>query len=533
MVQRIKHHLQIPRPPDPEKYGYRLEIDGTTIYDTQNNASSGRPKNNSIISQTHASRLLVGFGKGQPTRGQVARAYLSNIGEKITSTYAYFGGFEGQGNLTKQVILPAGIDTVQSICLEYDAGAGFHLKIDGATVSDTFPESPGNMEAEYKCVTNPGAYIPPGYGGLHNFTLTFDGSDISSQYIGGGYIKVTYNTSEFSETADNGTSRYYFPGIEGLINLYSSLYVPGISLNTMEMHLRFDNNYTTYLNIGNTEVFDTKDENSRKFCNITENRTYTCDFSNTNLSAIFGGYPSSMAQNTIPLRMGVRDITTQIAGIDSADVVLITDLSGSMNDAVGSNNPGTNRNCLDPKLYNDTTSRIALAKCLDVQFIDQILNSSINATNNRVGLVGFTTDADTYYVPLTRDNATLKSEVNDYTANGGTCVCCAINRATQLLNAPITEYATLVNSTGWKYKAYSDCGDNCDPTTVSGSCNITSGNWKALSYNDTLWGTTNLPYNNDDALDTVVYFRRYFNISSIPPGNITLTVRNKKGLNAT
>jgi len=41
----------------PKKYGYRLEIDGTTIYDTQNNASSGRPKNNSIISQTHASRL--------------------------------------------------------------------------------------------------------------------------------------------------------------------------------------------------------------------------------------------------------------------------------------------------------------------------------------------------------------------------------------------------------------------------------------------------------------------------------------------
>ena len=522
----------------PRIYGYRLEIDGAPVYDSTSNSSSGRPGNrSSITSQTHSSRLLVGFGKGMPTRGQVARAYLSNIGEKVTSEYSYFGGFEGQGNLTKKVELPAGMDTIRSICLEYDAGDNFNLAIDGSSVPASFVKSPGAMAAVYQCVSNPTSYISPGFGGTHNFTITFTGGDMSTQYIGGGYIKIEYNTSEFDESPDTGISRYNFPGINGLINLYSSFYVPGTPLNSMSMHLRFDNNYSTYLDIGNTEVLDTQDGNSTKFCTIwNSNRSYTCDIPNANLSQMFGGYPSSMSQNTIPLRMGVRNITALISGIDNADVVLITDLSGSMNYETGSDTSGgEDRSCTDADLYDSDTSRISLARCLDEQFIDAILNNTINATHNRLGLVGFSTDADVYYIPLTQDNATLKAEVGTYSAGGGTCLCCAINRAMQLLNVDETVIIPM-ESAGWKHRDMRSgswshyCGSYCSPisTYTASTCNIS--NWYGLTYNDAAWSTISLPdsYSTNHA---VAYYRKRFNLSApgAPGGNTTLLIANQNG----
>jgi hypothetical protein len=523
----------------PRIYGYRLEIDGLPVYDSTGNTSSGRPANSSITSQTHSSRLLVGFGRGMPTRGQVARAYLSNIGEKVTSTYSYFGGFEGQGDLTKKVELPDGMDTINSICLEYDAGDNFNLAIDGNIVPATFSKSPGNMAAAYQCVSNPTSYIPPGFGGTHNFTITFTGSDLSNQYMGGGYIKIEYNTSEFDELPDTGVSRYNFPGIDGLINLYSSFYVPGAPLNSMSLHLRFDNNYSTYLNIGNTEVLDTDDTNNREFCSISsDNRSYNCDIPDANLSQMFGGshpYSAALSQNTIPLRMGVRNISALIAGIDNADVVLITDMSGSMDYEIGADTSGGhNRSCTDPDLYDTDTSRIALARCLDSQFIDAILNNSINATHNRVGLVGFSTDADVYYVPLTKDNATLKGEVNSYSAGGGTCLCCAINRAIKLLNIDETVIIPM-ESSNWKHKDVRNgsssqwCGNTCNPAgTYVGSCNIL--NWYGTTYNDAAWSTINLPdsYHTDHA---VAYYRKRFNLSApgAPGGNTTLLIANQNG----
>ncbi|MEA3254731.1 MAG: VWA domain-containing protein [Candidatus Altiarchaeota archaeon] len=417
----------------PERFGYRLVIDDTDVlYDSDSDPDSDRPPDATASSKTHSTRLLVGYGSGLPTRGHVARAFLTNIREKTTSSYTYFGGFVGQGNLTKIITLPDGMDTVQSICLEYAAGDNFNLDIDGTPVPVVFPKSSGNMTANWQCVSNPDSYIPGG--GNHTFNIIFLGDDIIYQYIGGGFIRVTYNTSEFNTSKETGESYYEFPGIEGLINLYSSFYVPGV-LNSMDMHLKFYNNYSTYLTMGDVRVFDTRNNESREFCTINNNE-YTCDIPDTNLSGILndGGldYVLDLSEQTIPLRMGVENITaTNVIGF--ADVILITDLSRSMNWRIGynDNTSGAIRLCDDPSLYKNDTRRVSLAKCLDKEFIDLILNIS----GNRVGLVGFNESAYASH-SLTDDKNDLINEVNNYqdSPSGGTCACCAINKAINLLD---------------------------------------------------------------------------------------------------
>ncbi|MBN2250891.1 MAG: VWA domain-containing protein [Candidatus Altiarchaeota archaeon] len=418
----------------PERYGYRLVIDETNvIYDSDVDPESKRPKESDSETGTHSSRLLVGYATGMPTRGHVARAFLTNIREKTTSTYAYFGGFEGQGNLTKKITLPEGTDTVQSICLEYNSGDDFILDIDGADVPVIFPRSPMNMSAVWQCVDNPEGFIASGGAGTHTFGITFTGPDYRYQYIAGGFIKVTYNTSELDTASETGVIRYDLPGIEGMMNLYSSFYVPGV-LNSMNLHTKFYNNYSSYITIGDVKIFDTRENSSREFCSISDNE-YTCDIPADNLSQMLtnGGlsYSADLSEKTIPLRMGVENISGS-QGLGLADVILITDLSGSMEWRIGYNDAvnGVVRDCDSGSLYDDDTRRISLAKCLDKDFVNTILNT----TGNRIGLVGFNNNAYSWQ-PLTDDKNALINAINNYpnSPSGGTCVCCAINKAIELV----------------------------------------------------------------------------------------------------
>ncbi len=57
---------------------------------------------------------------------------------------------------------------------------------------------------------------------------------------------------------------------------------------------------------------------------------------------------------------------------------------------------------------------------------DVILNNS----DNRAGLVGYSDSAaESDYHELSNDGVSLKSKVDDWEADGGTCICCGINRA--------------------------------------------------------------------------------------------------------
>ncbi len=425
----------------PENIGYRVTIDNIPLYDSDEDQNSNRIHESDSVSKTHSSRLLVGYGRGRPTVGQVARAFLTRIREKETSTYGYFGGFVGQGNLTKIIELPSSIDQVRRICMEYESGSSFELWIDGSNA--------GSISSG-ECVPNPENYISDG--GNHTFKIIFSGNDLSEQYIGGGYIKITYNTSEMDTSPETGTEYYHFPGIEGLINLYSSFYVPGI-LNSMEVHLRFLNNYTTYLTIGDKRVLEI---NGR-------NETQTVHLDDKNLSML--DY-TQLSMQTVPLRLGIQNIshTTNVTG--NADVILITDLSGSMEQCVDSNNY-----CSYPN------RRIDLAKELDKEFVDIILNG----TGNRVGLVSFYgigLRAYTSYEDLTTDRNYLKTKINQYSAKGGTCICCAINKAYEILEEQSNESRQkfiVVMSDGIPSH---NCGSGCKGTKTSAkSSDISCYGW--------------------------------------------------------
>jgi hypothetical protein len=173
-------------------------------------------------------------------------------------------------------------------------------------------------------------------------------------------------------------------------------------------------------------------------------------------------------------------------------------------------------------LYENDTKRISLAKCLDKDFVDTILN----ATGNKVALVGFTSSADTYH-ELSDDKTSLINHINNYpdSPTGGTCVCCAINRAIQLL-----QEGTLVIPAGsgnWRREVYVNCGTDCDPTILVG---CTPVNWETNAFDDSSWNTVSLPTDEGAWLKTVVYYRKHFILSSDVSADGTLYLRNKRGV---
>ena len=130
-----------------------------------------------------------------------------------------------------------------------------------------------------------------------------------------------------------------------------------------------------------------------------------------------------------------------------ADVVLITDVSGSMGwrfdaDWVA----GTPRQCDDPNLQDPSTERLSVAKCLDKDFVHEILNIS----GNEMGLVSYYSVTDSVD-PLTTDELSLNNSIDAYSAGGGTCICCGINSAKDELikNLKVTQ---IINSgSNWNY----------------------------------------------------------------------------------
>ena len=396
----------------PPNMGYRVTVDETVIYDSDEDNTSNRIRESDSTTKTYASRLLVGYAAGLPTVGHIARSFLTNILEKETSEYAYFGGFVGQGNLTRSLILPASMDSVKQAYVEMAAGSEFELFVDDLSCGTFTPSLIGeNITANIKeYILTPGNCFSSGD---NEIEIRFTGSDLSEQYIGGGFVRVTYNTSEMDTSPASNTDRYYFSGIDGLINLYSSFYVPGI-LNSMTIHLEFLNNYTTYLTVGDTSVLNTSGSESNQ----------TFDLNDTYLQGVFGGYPAIFSENTIPIRMGLENVSyiTNVTG--NADVILITDLSGSMSWCLdGETKPWK---CTD--VNGSNPQRLELAKKLDKEFVDIILNGS----GNRLGLVSYSTSLGITH-DLSTNPLSLKTQIDLYSAGGGTCVCCALRQARLML----------------------------------------------------------------------------------------------------
>jgi len=109
----------------PNSIGYRLTIEDELISESTGFSIE------EASDITHSSRLLVGYGKGLPVLGNVARAFLTGVKDKSTSSYAYFGGFVGEGNITRIVRDIPGDANITNISLELSVGSNFDLAING------------------------------------------------------------------------------------------------------------------------------------------------------------------------------------------------------------------------------------------------------------------------------------------------------------------------------------------------------------------------------------------------------------------
>ena len=307
----------------PENLGYEVSMDGTSV------AKRDKPVKSLLsVSKTTVS----GYAIGKPVEGYTARAYLEKILGKNTASYFYFGGFVGQGNLTA-IIRDIPLDaSISSIYIEGSFGSNFTLYINKSFCGIFNKSSTGYFAVDSFLITDGNCLnkINKGYGNETAFDFNFTSSDINLKFIGGGYIKVTYDTTEFASPRSN-VYRYYFPGIYGLINLYDSFYLPGTLNETlgMRIHLHYYNNLTAggvgvpmFLNIGGIEVNRT---------NATHEQII--DLSFENISEKFGGKDNlirNVSNRTVPIRFGSEEFQAY-GGVGLADAVLITDISGSMN----------------------------------------------------------------------------------------------------------------------------------------------------------------------------------------------------------
>jgi len=369
--------------------------------------------------------LISGIEEAKPKEGYSSRALLSAINSKSVFSYAYFGGLVGQGNITQFFSLPQNYSAITEAYLEVDSDSNFSLSINGH-YAGTYPSgcSGGGFMRPYKCYINSSyfSFFSPGFN-----RAKFSFNNLSTAYLSSGFIRVKTTTIDLNysdvsyDSSTNIASRTeYFPGVDYVINIYSSFYVPG-SLNNMEIFLNYTTELPLFMNIGGTVVYYSENQG---------NVVATLD--NSTLSSLLNY--SFLSDKTIPIKIGhyALNETDNVTG-GNADIILITDLSGSMKWRIGDDTelPGNVRTCDNPDLYHkDDTRRVSLAKCLDKEFIDIVMNFS----GNRIWLVDFTDLANYYY---SSSATALKNYVeNNYPNNpsGGTCICCAINMAYNLLN---------------------------------------------------------------------------------------------------
>lgn len=475
-------------------YDYKSDSP-TSIY-----PSAGIPLNKK--SGTAVFRLISGYKENSNRTGFVSRAFVSGAVKK-TQSYAYFGGFEGNGNITKLLVLPSAIEAINEIYMEMDVPSNFTLYINGVpsgiyNITNRIPLRANNW-------TVPSAYNANLVPGSNNLTIGF--TDINSAYVGGGFIRVKYNTSVM-DTADlkmnpdkNITGRYSFPGIDGIINIYSSFYVPG-ALKSLGAQIHYASNYTVYLILGNTTIY----ENS---ANTTENIYLNSSY----LSSILN---YSNFFQTMPIRFGTKNISGLTK---NSDIVLITDFSGSMKKAIDDDTKiaSNNIDCSNLTRYPDTR-KYQLAKCLDYSFVNTVLNN----TGNSLWPVFIQSDNIESYGGNPQDAAAINNSISSYNQGDGyTCLACALNRAYNILNSTAgngkRKFVILMTDGVPTHCASGSCTSNssvygtqwcqgyCDTQGGGGSCNYQGCADNACSnpINNTLYAANRSFIDLDITINTI------------------------------
>jgi len=469
----------------------KLEIDEETIY-----SSCGTSSDELAVS----SRIESGYAPGETSYGYAAGAKLLNA-RRIDSTFLYFGGYVGEGNITGIMELPQ-FDEITEAYMEMNVNSNFTLFINGNYSGSYINGSAGggNMTADKWIVCNQ-TYHPEYCANLTtgNNTLEFNFT-ANNSFIGGGYFKVTYNIYNLIPERDPNKDWHWFPGIKGFINLYDSFYVPG-KLNNMTMRLHYFNNLTfggirvpVYVTIGDREAF-------RSSSIGPQDVTLDYNLILNNLGLTAAAFEDQVSNKTIPITFGTD--MTHITGKGIADAVLITDISGSMdtNDV----QPGNQQ-------------RLAVAKAVDVEFINGT-DGILSIPGNRIGTIAYSSTPGIRRMHDMGNNGTeLVAQINNYSSAGCTCISCGIQKAIDMLSLPYKIDTYVHERDFWLYNTSYPASD---PPTSAGK------NWNELDYNVSGWinGSAILGFDNYPYMPYVstaitnnggnYYFRKIFTVENL------------------
>jgi hypothetical protein len=468
------------------EFSSNIEILALNTYRTESDilfSNITAAKKNLVASR----RMISGIEKGSPISGATSAAYLRKISGKKTNSYGYFGGFVGQGDVSVQLDLPVDFNSSRMIdtFVKIETPGIFELYINNQKCGTTYYGIP-NQVSTWHISACDNFFIPEN----NTVELRF-ASSLNESYVSGGFIRLTYTTdSLLEEAAVPGYKRYHFPGIDGFTNLYDSFAVQGI-IHNWTINVTFDSIYGMYLSIGN-ETMNIPGQNVTRNVYLTQN----------DLNLPF---------QTVPLRMGVTNLSniTILGQGQPSDSFLVTDVSGSMGDCSGQyidtevcryqykqyswswwwstvtceyNGISCNSNeCGISPLYSTRNyevfnqsicrSLLDLAKEADNLFVDTIFNESML---HRVGLVDYSTNAQ--YENLTNIISVLKSRIDGYVASGGTCTCCGINLARNIINSSDRNKFIIVLSDGepnYYCSNYDDYTGNSDGS----SGDVLSSGW--------------------------------------------------------
>ncbi|MCK4531339.1 MAG: hypothetical protein KAT94_00575, partial [Candidatus Aenigmarchaeota archaeon] len=164
---------------------YEILFDSESIYSSQPDYSDFLARLSTIVS---------GYEKTRPVNGYMAKVYPTKV-SKSNSYFLYFGGYVGDGNITKNMTLPVDAN-VTNVYMEMNVGNNFTLYVNGNSLG-TYIKSAVNFSADNWTVCS--ETVNPSYcsyftGGNNSLELNFT-SNVTN-YIGGGYLKIMYKTSE-------------------------------------------------------------------------------------------------------------------------------------------------------------------------------------------------------------------------------------------------------------------------------------------------------------------------------------------------
>ncbi|MCX6748540.1 MAG: VWA domain-containing protein [Candidatus Pacearchaeota archaeon] len=404
---------------------------GSTLISSKNSSPIETAKNIEVARQ-----IISGIGGEGSATGFSSRAYLSS---SFHTKYFSFGGYVGEGNISALITYNGSLNGVK---IEITTNKDFDIYINNLFSGHYEKSASDFTPAEYEL----NSYIENFHSGENIIKLSS-----SDFHISGGYIKITYEGSEIAPSE----TRYYFPGIEGIINLYDGFYIPG-TLQSITARLHLNTNYSAFLKIGTVTVF-----------NGSTSGEQIITLSNSLLSSLLD-YPS-MSEKTTPLRLGIENGSYVTSGSGSGDVFSVNDISGSMGDCISyysvctyycesphrrnQHTPANTRTCNvtapsqcagtvcggtcgNPHSYSTgqicNNTKLDLLKNAAKSFINLVLNNS----QNRVGLVGYSTSVlDANYHPLSNNSVSLINNISNLNAGGTTCICCGVNKAADALQA--------------------------------------------------------------------------------------------------